>query len=138
VINFGASADIRAGQRREINQSGGICMLGKMSKPMKKLFLLSALLLTPAHAATVNDTFTCVGTLTSKGLNPGFYQIVAAGDADYPMTCLLDDASQASSRQILAVCHEGDTCIVRASRQSGNANMHSIDKVLSVRRAPKR
>jgi hypothetical protein len=105
--------------------------------PMKRLFLLSALLLTPAHAVTVNDTFTCVGTLTSKGLNPGFYQIVAAGDADYPMTCLLDDASKASTKRILAVCHEGDTCIVRASGQSGNANIHSIDKVLSVRRAPK-
>jgi hypothetical protein len=105
---------------------------------MKKLFLLSALLLPSAHAATVRDTFTCVGTLTSKGLNPGFYQIVAADHADYPMTCLLDDASKASSKQILAVCHEGDTGIVRARGESGNANMHSIDEVLSVRLAPKK
>ena len=39
---------------------------------MKKL-LFAALLLdmaVQAYAATVSDTFTCVGTLTSKGLNP--------------------------------------------------------------------
>jgi hypothetical protein len=108
---------------------------------MKRLFLLSLLLLTPAHAATVYDTFTCVGTLTSKGLNPGYYQIIAdrnPNDNDMPMTCLLDDVNKPSSKAILAVCHEGDRCIVRASGDSGNANMHSIDKVLSVRRAPKK
>ncbi len=106
---------------------------------MKKL-LFAALLLdmaVQAHAATVSDTFTCVGTLTSKGLNPGYYQIIAdrsPNDNDMPMTCLLDDVSKPGSKQILAVCQEGDRCIVRASGESGNGNMHSIDEVLSVRR----
>jgi len=94
-----------------------------------------AFVLTPAHATTVKDTFTCRGTLTSKG-HPGYYDIVAVSndEDEYPMTCMLDDANKASSKQILAVCHEGDTCIVRAAGESGNGNRHAIDKVLSVRR----
>jgi hypothetical protein len=87
----------------------------------------------PVSATTLkNQTFTCVGTFTNKGLNPGYYQILALGDEnDNPMFCLLDDDA---TKKVLAVCHEGDTCVVHARGESGNANGHLIQKVLSVHR----
>jgi hypothetical protein len=112
---------------------------------MKALFLLSALLSTPAHAATVKENdFTCVGTVMHN-YNPQTrtryaegdnYQIVEA-TAEYPRACDIDTHT-VSGKQILAVCHVGDTCIVRASGYSHNRNVWTISKVKSVRRAPEK
>jgi hypothetical protein len=49
-----------------------------------------------------------------------------------PMKCYIDSKAL---RQILAVCHVGDLCIVSAKGESGNDNSYVIHKIFEVRRS---
>jgi hypothetical protein len=54
---------------------------------------------------------------------------------DNPMDCMFND--DATTKKVLAVCHVGDTCVIRAKGESGNGGQYLIMKVLSVRRVKK-
>jgi hypothetical protein len=90
-----------------------------------------ALLLVPVagHAhSTENTLFTCRGELIkSKGYDrKTYYGIVerVSNDDVYPMYCYIEAGKP--ERHILAVCRVGDTCLVGAKGESGNANRHLI------------
>ncbi len=108
---------------------------------MNKLFaatlasiaLASIVFVPAAHAhTTTNALFVCEGELVK---NAGGYEIIQRGvkEDDYPMDCYIDPGK--TLRQILAVCHVGDICIVSAKGESGNGNRHLIQKVSEVQRS---
>jgi hypothetical protein len=76
----------------------------------------------------VNQLFTCEGELIK---DQGGYSI-------YQSWIKQEDMPHRSKvvRQILAVCHVGDICIVSAKGATSNGNRFLINKIFEVQRSP--
>jgi hypothetical protein len=99
---------------------------------LKALLFAATLIAAPAHAHTSeNVLFVCSGVL--EGDRGGYQIIDKLDESDYPQYCYIDDKVV---RQVLRVCHVGQSCIVSAKGESGNGGAYLIQKVFEAQRAP--
>jgi hypothetical protein len=94
-------------------------------------------LATATHARTIeNALFTCEGELTQTTGDGGktYYGVVESWKDDDPVDCEIEDGK--ALKQILAVCHVGDYCVVAAKGERGNGGHNVIQKAFEVQRQP--
>jgi hypothetical protein len=90
-----------------------------------------------AHAKTIeNALFTCEGELTKSTGDDGktYYAVVETWRDEDPVDCQIDEGK--TLKQIIAVCHVGDYCIVASKGERGNGRHNLIEKVFEVQRKP--
>jgi uncharacterized protein (DUF1330 family) len=119
----------------------GALPAGRRTLTMKTLLLATAVVLFvaahQAHAKTIeNALFTCEGELTKSIDDDGktYYAVVETWKEEDPVDCQIDEGK--ALKQILAVCHVGDYCIVASKGERGNGGHNLIEKVFEVQRKP--
>ena len=106
---------------------------------MKKLLVVTALLVAaPAvQARTIeNALFTCEGELTKSTGDDGktYYAVVESWKEEDAIDCEFGDGK--ALKQVLAVCHVGDYCVVASKGERGNGGHNVIQKVFEVQHQP--